>query len=90
MRLSHVPYLRCRQTERKVEESTPMKHTEPNFYKYVNAYVLLGAGAILLLDEITQWGIMGKRPMLLLSFFAIWMGVVTLFNLKRAAKQSAG
>jgi len=67
-----------------------MKHTEPNFYKYVNAYVLLGAGAILLLDEITQWGIMGKRPMLLLSFFAIWMGVVTLFNLKRAAKQSAG
>jgi hypothetical protein len=67
-----------------------MKHTEPNFYKYVNAYVLLGAGAILLLDEITQSGIMGKRPMLLLSFFAIWMGVVTLFNLKRAAKQSAG
>jgi hypothetical protein len=67
-----------------------MKHTEPNFYKYVNAYILLGAGTILLLDEIAEWGIMGKRPMLLLSFFAIWMGVVTLINLKKSTSQSAG
>jgi hypothetical protein len=67
-----------------------MKHTEPNFYKYVNAYILLGAGTILLLDEITEWGMMGKRPMLVLSFFAIWMGLVTLSNLERLRKQSAG
>ncbi|MFN5708548.1 MAG: hypothetical protein ACK49R_02065 [Planctomycetota bacterium] len=72
------------------EESVPMKHTEPNFYKYVNAYILLGAGTILLLDEIADWGIMGKRPMLLLSFFAIWMGVVTLINLKKSTSQPAG
>jgi hypothetical protein len=67
-----------------------MKHTEQNFYKYVNAYILLGAGTILLLDEITEWGIIGKRPLLLVSFFAIWMGVLTLINLKKSTSQSAG
>ena len=32
----------------------PMKHTDPNFWKYVVAYVLLGAGSILLIGEIVE------------------------------------
>ena len=31
-----------------------MKHTDPNFWKYVVAYVLLGAGSILLIGEIVE------------------------------------
>ncbi|NBO58928.1 MAG: hypothetical protein EBU73_08370 [Chitinophagia bacterium] len=39
------------------------------------AYVLLGAGSILLIGEIVEWGIMGKRLALMGSFVAIWFGV---------------
>ena len=61
-----------------------MKHTDPNFWKYVVAYVLLGAGSILLIGEIVEWGIMGKRLALMGSFVAIWFGVLTLIAIKKS------
>jgi hypothetical protein len=67
----------------------PMKHTDPNFWKYVVAYVLLGAGSIPLIGEIVEWGIMGKRLALMGSFVAIWLGVLTLIAIKKSKNQSA-
>jgi hypothetical protein len=67
----------------------PMKHTDPNFWKYVVAYVLLGAGSILLIGEIVEWGIMGKRAALMGSLIAIWFGVLTLIATKKSTNQSA-
>jgi hypothetical protein len=67
----------------------PMKHTDPNFWKYVVAYVLLGAGSILLIGEIAEWGIMGKRPALLVSLVVIWLGVLTLIANKQSTNKSA-
>jgi len=67
----------------------PMKQTDPNFWKYVVAYVMLGAGSILLIGEIVEWGIMGKRLALMGSFVAIWFGVLTLIAIKKSKNQSA-
>lgn len=67
----------------------PMKHTDPNVWKYVVAYVLLCAGSILLIGEIVEWGIMGKRQALMGSFVAIWFGVLTLIAIKKSKNQSA-
>lgn len=66
-----------------------MKHTDPNFWKYVVAYVLLGAGSIPLIGEIVEWGIMGKRLASMGSFVAIWLGVLTLIAIKKSKNQSA-
>lgn len=66
-----------------------MKHTEPNFWKYVVAYILFGAGSILLVGETAEWGLMGKRPALLVALFAIWFGVLTIATIKKSANRSA-
>jgi hypothetical protein len=61
-----------------------VKHTEPDFWKYVVASILVGAGSILMIGEIAEWGIMGKRQSLLVALFAIWFGVLTLISIKKS------
>ena len=60
-----------------------MIHKDPDFVGFVAAYVLLGAGSLLILVEILGFAFADKSVSLSSALIMIWFGVFSLKNLNR-------
>jgi len=63
-----------------------MKHTDPGFWQFAIAYILVGSGTLIIVFEILDWAFVGTKLSLVSGLFSIWLGVITLARLKRAIK----
>jgi membrane associated rhomboid family serine protease len=64
-----------------------MKHTEPGFWRYFWAYLLICAGTVVILTEIVDWAWFGsKKTSLASGIISIWLGIMLLTILKKPAR----
>ena len=61
-----------------------MKNTEPGFWKYFLAYALICIGTGLIVLNIIGWVFLGEKEPLVIAFFSIWLGVISLAAVKKA------
>ncbi|HLD36933.1 MAG TPA: hypothetical protein VJC37_09445 [Planctomycetota bacterium] len=61
-----------------------MKNTEPGFWKYFCAYALICVGTGLIALNIIGRVVFGEKESLLVAFFSIWLGVITLAAAKKS------
>ena len=61
-----------------------MKHNAPQFWQYAAVYILLGSGTFLIVAELAEWTLVGKKLSLGGGLCAIWIGVMGLTGLKRS------
>lgn len=63
-----------------------MKHTEPGFWRYFWAYLLICAGMLVILTEIVGWVWFGEKTSLPEGIICIGLGIVVLNILKKSAR----
>lgn len=61
-----------------------MKSTDPFFWGFATAWVLLGAGTLLVVSELAEWGFFGKQLSLGGGLLTIWFGVMAIVFLSQA------
>ena len=60
-----------------------MKHTDRHFWLYAAAYIMLGSGTILIVADVAQWVLTGRK-LSLIGSISIFIGIMALNNLKRS------
>lgn len=63
-----------------------MKHTEPGFWRYFWAYLLICAGILIILTEIVGWVWFGEKTSLSDGIIIIGLGIVMLTLMKKPAR----
>ncbi len=70
-----------------------MKHTAPQFWYYAAAYILLGAGTVVIVGEVAAWALVGKKLSLVGGLGgglgALSLGVMSLAGLKRSKRKAS-
>ncbi|MFA5794637.1 MAG: hypothetical protein WC980_06175 [Candidatus Brocadiia bacterium] len=66
-----------------------MKSTEPGFWGYFWAYLLICAGTVVILSEIVEWAWFGTNKKLSLGggLIAIWLGIMFLSLMKKSKQE---
>ena len=63
-----------------------MTHKQPKFWQFACAYILIGAGSIMVALQLLELALLGDKKDLLTGLISIWFGVFSLGILARSAR----